>query len=692
MNGSGVRFDVLTGEHGFRIFDPIERRAQTFRSDRELDLSPCGTDRFDAPVDTAVTIDPGRLHFDVAQGLYVRKDGGALHSLVEFSTSERFPTDSYAVELPLPIKVYVEVEGPFSVDIDEEGTTLDLTTADHVSIGARSFHKHPAGTVQTTTDPEALMRAVSLLGSALKTHAPERAFPTLRGHPPLIEVGEAVDVPDHLAPPETGVEIEVPRDHRYILEAAPLAFYLGASLRPGETPQIVTDVGFHYPLPDGKSFFDAVSKTLKQVFFLDCLIRTEGYYQIRLHERERLDSSLDLDFESLYDRSIPSQLATYLQVPFETIRPHLPRWKSTVFLESTPEMVAALPFAVNELALVRVGGTERSGDGSRRSPVSTEIGGQMASSARLESFGEPGEPVIDLEESDALGAAWYGNGIAVGANKALVQANLNRLERTPTDGPISIVVVSNAPEMAYEATTDSIYGGPDEFPFEVTVREQLSRAELGAVLQEDHEFLHYIGHVDEQGLLCTDGRLDVNDLDSVGIDAFLLNACQSYTQGRALIERGAIGGVVTVNDVVNFEAVVVGRTLARLLDAGFPLNAALTVAGAETVIGDLYLVLGDGELTIAQSESGIALVGELQTTGQAIDAKLHSYPTTDMGMGSLVFPHLEDQETHHLVSGTIDLGTVDRSDLESFLDLENMPVRVDGTLYWGQDTDFDDIL
>jgi hypothetical protein len=44
---------------------------------------------------------------------------------------------------------------------------------------------------------------------------------------------------------------------------------------------------------------------------------------------------------------------------------------------------------------------------------------------------------------------------------------------------------------------------------------------------------------------------DVSTLESVEVDAFFLNACDSHEQGQALLDGGAIVGIVTTVDVLN---------------------------------------------------------------------------------------------------------------------------------------------
>jgi len=78
-----------------------------------------------------------------------------------------------------------------------------------------------------------MMEAVSALPSALKTTSPERTWPTLRGHPPLLELGDRLEIPDAIDPPDGEISLTVPREYASVYQAAPLAFFLGATIRPG---------------------------------------------------------------------------------------------------------------------------------------------------------------------------------------------------------------------------------------------------------------------------------------------------------------------------------------------------------------------------------------------------------------------------------------------------------------------------
>src|SRR5699024_3463049 len=154
-------------------------------------------------------------------------------------------------------------------------TTIEFGDETEIVVGARSHHSRPATTLTTPADPERMMRAVSTFGSALKTFSPERSYPTLRGHPPAVELGDELDL-NGLTPPETGVTIEVPSTYRSVFVVAPLAYYLGARVRPSETPRVRTETGFTHSLDGALGFERSVERTLKQVFFVDCLVRTDG--------------------------------------------------------------------------------------------------------------------------------------------------------------------------------------------------------------------------------------------------------------------------------------------------------------------------------------------------------------------------------------------------------------------------------
>src|SRR5699024_3229537 len=204
-------------------------------------------------------------------------------------------------------------------------------------------------------------------------------------------------------------------------------------------------------------------------------------------------------------------------------------------------------------------------------------------------------------------------------------------ERSPTTDDISVTIVCNDSSMTEEQTSIAdIYGKEASYPFETSIEHNLTTDELETTLTTHTDFFHYVGHVDETGFECNDGTLDADSLDSVGVDAFLLNACQSYEQGLGLIEAGAIGGIVTLSDVLNGEAITMGKTIARLLNSGYDLYSATNIAHERSKMAERYTTLGDGGVTIAQTDSGTPILSHIQTKN-GHDLIIDPQPTTEIG-------------------------------------------------------------
>ncbi|HET7323505.1 MAG TPA: hypothetical protein VFJ06_04165, partial [Halococcus sp.] len=343
-------FETVHG--GVAVIDPIERHSYVLSTPESVAPESIERERFRFPVDAAASIRTSAITLPSVVLTYVHDENGMVLTQAEHFAAEELPPGEYTVELCAPVKLYLRVESSVALRADAERMTIDFGDVTDVAVGARSHHARPATTVTTTTDPEDMMQAVSVFASALKTTSVERSYPTLRGHPPTLAVGDELDLAG-LSAPDTGVTIEVPPDYRHIFVVSSLAYYLGARIVPGDEPLLCTSDGFEYSLKGRGEFERTVENTLKQVFFLDCLVRTEGFYPVDLHERRALESELDLDFAALYEYSLAERLEVYLSVPFETISAHLPEWKLTTHVEPTPQNAEMLPFVVSDLAIVR---------------------------------------------------------------------------------------------------------------------------------------------------------------------------------------------------------------------------------------------------------------------------------------------------------------------------------------------------
>jgi hypothetical protein len=688
-----LAFEVLDEPPGVEIVDQLERLRYRFHTAGEVSPTPIGTGAFHFPVGSALSLTTESISLPTVVLVCIRDQAGQMLTEVGHLDEETVGAGSYILDLSTQIKTYFEVEGPIQVTSDVFETRIEFEEPQELRLGVRSPHERPAATVTTTADPVDMMAAVSAFGSALHSTTPERSYPSLRGHPPAIQVGDTLDVPDTVQPPDTGIRLEVPPNHSAVYTVAPLSYYLGAEVVPGSTPRLVTDSGFVHPLDAPHGLEHGVEQTLKQLFTLDCVTRTEGLYDVELHERTAIERAVDIDFGALYDRPLAEQVATYLDLPHAIVEEHVPQWRLTAHIEPVATSAELLPFVVDDLAVVRTATAGGSGTPATRPQTVDQLtreGALVRSSS--ETTGGAERSYVEPESTESLEQAWIGDGVPIGASKPTREAFQNRFDRERTDGDISITIVLNDSRMAEERDlVDRAYGDRENLPFDVSVFRDLTTAELREVLARESDFVHYIGHTDQDGFRCADGKLDAATLGSTGIDSFLLNACNSYEQGLHLIEAGAIGGIVTLNEVLNDGAVRIGETVARLLNAGFPLRAALTIARGESILGGQYIVVGDGGMTVTQSASRTPNLLEISRTGEEFELHVKTYATDEAGLGTIYIPHLRESEEYFLTSGETTNFHIPEDRLAEFLQLEDVPIRNNGELQWCSSIDVSDI-
>ena len=593
-----MEFRRHTERDGLDIHDPIENvRFALFTSD-PVGLMPADTSMFYFPVDAAVEIETTVLEVPKSVPMTIRRRDGTMVTETSNEQDHSFDSDAYLVELSTtPMKLYLILDSSMRIQIrGKRRPLLSFEPNTVVRVGARSYHDRPAGTITVTDDVQDVMGALSRFGSALKSLSPERSFPTLRGHPPLIERGDEFSAPAAIEPVDSGVELVIPPDPEYVYPIAPLAYYLGATVVPGNQPRLVAG-SFEYSLVGSGGYVETVNRVLRQTFFLDCLTRTEGYYPIELHERGQVEPLVDLDFTALYDTPLPGRLAAYLSVPFETLEPFVPNWQLGVDLTPTANNIEYLPYLARDLALVRIPDKPTPEAVKPMSDAQTEFFRSPMSSAVArgqERVGNGGRTRHISGGSDAKRrrAGVGGTGIpAEGATNSTLGALRQRIDRRPASDTITIHVVCNDEGMMEENVVREIYGLQDMLDFDVVAHYDLSRGELADLLAQQADFIHYIGHVDENGFLCSDGSLDARSIPDRSVcSRLLLNACQSYEQGHELVKKGSQGGVVTLSPVGNPMATELGQNVGstaepwvhasnRVVDSPASCSARLSVHG-----------------------------------------------------------------------------------------------------------------
>lgn len=697
------------------IIDDIQGIRAQLSIDRTCHLTRCSSEPFLFPIDTAYELSPMTLWTHQRNTIMVRDSDDDIHTDITNHGGVTLLPDTYLIDVcSMGIKSYLLVEGMVTIQTDENrGQVIDCSEAETVRLGLRSLHESPAATVTTTDQPRDIMRAFSCLGSSLKTTSCERSFQSLRGHPPLLKRGEQFRAPSGLerTAETASVRIEVPPTLESLYPIAPLAYYLNATVQPGDSPRLVAGETTH-DLHEGEDIETWAGQLLTHLFTLDCITRTEGFYPITLGERETLEQRLeadgrdDIDFATVYDYSLPEQIQTYLSIPFETVEDLVPRWPLTAEVLPEATQLPYLPFIVDTLGKVRCIPTSRS---QSPAPISPEVeafcrnaNARAAQAGLTRNSSNPSRAPEDTSgistdvhsppETDSITQLWLGDGYPIKGAKPTLEACHRRLDANPSDA-IDVAVINNDPKMQAESVVADLYGQRDRIEFDVTIYEGLSRSAVRDVLSADHDLVHYVGHVDDQGIQCDDGWLDAKTLDTVNSRAFVLNGCRSHEQGMALIEAGAIGGLCTLTNVSNTAATNIGQMVARLLNGGFSLGGALDVINEESLTGQQYMVVGDPALTIVHSQGNAPILAEItpESDDDTYMVNIYGYPCSRSPVGGPHISSISNNDTYYLHGGHHTTLTVSRTELVEYLRRKQIPVRIDGSLTWDVTDIFDSL-
>lgn len=491
MTGSPVSFSFADGE--LIVRDEAGGGEMAFTVDRGASPTPATDAWFDVPVDDAVSLETSSVEIHGGTSAQIRRPDGEHRGAIsdgEFTIRGGAYVDVDAV---LKLLVYVDGEMTGRLVGDGENPESLLVTADEptrIVVGARSRHEDPVATLSVTDDPEDLMTAASYLGSSIKEWSAERSWPTLRGHPPAIERGDELHVPDGLSRPDTGVTVAVPRDTADVLRVTPLAHYFGADVVPGERAELRLGDRYTEPLGTGEELEQSVDDLLGLALVLDSLVRIGGYYSMPRYEYDELAPELPFYPPELYDEPIHRQLMEYLEVSFDTVRPYVPEWPAVGTLHPTAADAEAVPYLLNTLARVHV-----TDDALPRTPPDAEGPVNLSTSAEVPNH------VAALPPAARERAAAH--------------------ERRTADGASVLFVGFDRPANDRFAGVDWERFDVDDAPT-AEYRPSVTRDELRALLREPYAHVHYGSGVTGSGFVCADGVLAFDDLPegSVGSVAF----------------------------------------------------------------------------------------------------------------------------------------------------------------------------
>ena len=674
-----------TTDSGLRALDG--GNAEFVIDSPELDLVRSSAE-LPRPTDATVTCSMSKVSVPTAVVYVTPLSGGNTYELTADQDSLSLPEDDYLIDIDGEIKTYLRVESALSIDRTPtyDAVEIEFPERTTTTIGLRSRAELPSHKLTVPPTPGGLATALSHLHASHKTTGTDRSYPTLRGHPPLLQTGDEVEVPDQVvaATPNSGIEIVSPPDFEPLFVLAPLAYYLQASVgvRDRSRPVLrVPELDLEWELSEGRELERETERLLRQVFFLDCLVRNAGPYGTELSEASILDT-LGLDVDVLYDATPAERLATYLSVANDAIQHRIPDWHLSTYVDPTVEHLPTIPFLLDRMSLVF-------------RPRTSELSGSELVERSLDDFyrGQrgPGEiSSVDILKPELRGGrihGWLAEGTPIDVFRSSPTAYLNRLEFLTDDrDEIGIVVVLNDDDMAdeHEDVAEIYRQRGDQLPIEVTVENGLTSPRLARTFESEYDFVHYIGHCETEGLRCPDGYMAASTLDRCRVQTFFLNACGSYYEGRELIEQGAVAGAVTFSQVLNDHAVKVGSTFAKLLAHGFGIERALQLARCRIMMGKDYAVVGDGTHSLTQSENRIPATATVEPIEDGNRFLLVYDQFSSQHTGSFYHPYLDGNEYSYLCGNESEF-TMGRDEIISYLDRAELPVVYDGDIHWSAD-------
>ena len=652
------------------------------------------------PVEETLVVTTSALRFPHAAVSAFALGSSEHHELGPDDTPLSLAAGEYILSIKTALETCLQFSGTATINPTESDESLVVSFPDRtrVTVGVKSHHDLPTETITVPDSPDGIATAISHLAAAHKTNRSDRTYPSLRGHPALLEQGDSLEIPDQLRAtrPDSGIELVVPPAYESLFVAAPLAYHLQATLRTadarggsGRARLRIPDLGIENRLSPMPDLEHDVERLLRKTFFLDCLVRNAGPYGTKLAEQHILET-LDLDAEALYDDSPRQRLATYLEVPYDAIKHRLPDWHLSTYVTPEYDSVELLPFLLDRMSMVYMPRTStlEGKELIERALEDFYRGGNETVGHELSRAGARNVAAVDIVKPDLRNGrahGWLADGVPIDVFKTTSAAYQNRLDylEQPSES-MTVSIVLNDPEMVgeHDSVAEIYRQRAQELAMDVSVNESLTTAELARVFERESEFVHYIGHCEREGLCCPDGLLSTASLSRCNAQTFFLNACGSYHEGKRLIEKGSVAGGVTFREVLNDHAIKVGSTFAKLLINGFSIERALDLARSRIMMGKDYAVVGDGTHSLIQSEQQLPTTITVDAVdGDEYLVTLDCYSTRMAG--SYYVPQTAANDCAYLC-GTESSFTLEEAGVRSLLCETDASVIYDGDIYWSK--------
>lgn len=486
------------------------------------------------------------------------------------------------------------VDGPDTLAMVVPSSTCRLRLASYgIEItfngqkGAATIHmqKKHGRTVYTSPDILSLFDCISHICSDHDVSSPNKSNPLFRGAPPSIHV---LEESERMDAEKREFAFHLPADLRYLYAAAPIAYYLGASIEIDDRPQISFPGHPAINLPFLKDFEAYAGEALRRTFYMDCAIRyatstgcdlpgVDTYNLFGYHAHDIFNMAMEERF-LLYAEAGP--------------RIKCPAWHMASYLDPSPWSIEAMPFLLRTLSAIY------SAEGrvvSEREVVSSAVKdflGQGSVASEMSADGGRRSIIMPLLHR-ASSHYWFSRGYPVDAVKASASAFGHRQRFAMAKGRKPVVaIICNEKEM--ESEVRDIANELSHTPCDIEVFWDASVDEFSGVFAAGHSIVQFIGHCDSNGFRCSDGFARASDIIENHTPMFFFNSCSSHSEALRLIESGSVCGVATLFRVLEESAIDVCTNFYRMLGAGYSALTSLKAAKSCSVLGKEYLLLGDG--------------------------------------------------------------------------------------------------
>jgi hypothetical protein len=383
------------------------------------------------------------------------------------------------------------------------------------------------------------------------------------------------------------INLRLPPDLRYLYAAAPLAYYLGASIETGDEPTLEIS-GRSMDLPSDYGHFERwAGKMLSHTFQTDCAVRCEANMGYRLPGID-VQAITGYSPEELMLMTMPDRFLLYA----DTIRSGcraFNTWHMASFVDPVPSSIELLPYLMRSLSAIYTTASTRLAE---RDVISISVRNFKAQRADgMRGDVSDVDTVLLPSPHEAQTRHWYTGGCPVGATLSGPGALKNGRNFARDRLMPEICVICNEPPMTKETSLllELLDGVAN-----VEVRIDLGCADLLHTFSEGFDIVHYAGHCDRRGLKCRDGPADLSFVETSDAPVFFLNACTSYVQGVRLIEKGAVCGITTMFRLLDEAALDVCAGFYHMLARGYPVMTSYLGAWECSVTGKEYLLIGDG--------------------------------------------------------------------------------------------------